>query len=366
MSRAAALAVLLLPAVAARADTLTVSGEVKQGWVIRASADGWWLMDERGAVSEFPAAETRAAIDFGAVGRLAQVNWRDGHGQYARLTSWGGEKFCGTDKTAEPVEFKLANVGEVRLYPLSHGRRHLALPHVAQRPDYCGEACLEMLTAWLGARTTQDEAHALEGLPEARGAESDDLDRLLPKLGLPVTMPRWFPREPARDCPSEPKEVLGDTMRILHTVSRGAPALLGVWLDAGRTQSPGETWFDHFVLAVGYDLPEQRLILADPSEDEERAVTFEQLADMRANEHNCYYALRFRLRRTWQPVGGAPLAAEYVGWRGGQVCLLDAGRQVQTFRLDHLAASDREILAPLRPGNPPGVEDGVELPWAAR
>src|SRR5215475_7770750 len=43
------------------------------------------------------------------------------------------------------------------------------VPHVRQKPDFCGEACAEMVLAWQGRSGTQDDVFDLSGIDPALG-----------------------------------------------------------------------------------------------------------------------------------------------------------------------------------------------------
>src|SRR5579871_1873097 len=60
------------------------------------------------------------------------------------------------------------------------------VPHVRQRPDFCGEACVEMAGRRLGMTFDQDDVFAMTGLDPAlgRGAYTPDLVRAVKALGL--------------------------------------------------------------------------------------------------------------------------------------------------------------------------------------
>src|SRR5262245_23595201 len=73
------------------------------------------------------------------------------------------------------------------------------VPHVRQKPDFCGEACAEMVLSWLGRGGTQDDVFDLSGIDPAlgRGAVTPELKRGLERLGFGVG-DVWYPVEAAR------------------------------------------------------------------------------------------------------------------------------------------------------------------------
>src|ERR1700752_2970564 len=60
------------------------------------------------------------------------------------------------------------------------------VPHVAQRDDFCGEACAEMVLRKLGKKGDQDYVFNMSGLdpPLGRGCYSSDLARALRGIGF--------------------------------------------------------------------------------------------------------------------------------------------------------------------------------------
>src|SRR5690349_24964630 len=60
------------------------------------------------------------------------------------------------------------------------------VPHVRQRPDFCGEACAEMVLRKLGKRGDQDYVFNMSGLDPAlgRGCYSRDLAQSLKQIGF--------------------------------------------------------------------------------------------------------------------------------------------------------------------------------------
>src|SRR3954471_18660536 len=60
------------------------------------------------------------------------------------------------------------------------------VPHVKQRPDFCGEACVEMVLRKLGKKGDQNYVFNMSGLDPAdgRGCYSADLRRALRCIGF--------------------------------------------------------------------------------------------------------------------------------------------------------------------------------------
>ncbi|MCP4378862.1 MAG: hypothetical protein GY794_22140, partial [bacterium] len=62
------------------------------------------------------------------------------------------------------------------------------MPHVMQLPDFCGEACSEMVLRKLGKKITQSQVFNASGLNPVlgRGCYSGDLRKALQKIGFSV------------------------------------------------------------------------------------------------------------------------------------------------------------------------------------
>ena len=59
------------------------------------------------------------------------------------------------------------------------------VPHVQQKPDFCGEADVEMYLRFLGKEITQDQVFAMSGMDPARGkgVTTTELATALARLG---------------------------------------------------------------------------------------------------------------------------------------------------------------------------------------
>src|SRR4051794_40255820 len=60
------------------------------------------------------------------------------------------------------------------------------VPHVKQRPDFCGEACVEMVLRKLGKKGDQNYVFNMSALDpaEGRGCYSADLRRAVNRIGF--------------------------------------------------------------------------------------------------------------------------------------------------------------------------------------
>lgn len=133
------------------------------------------------------------------------------------------------------------------------------VPHVQQKPDFCGEACAEMYLRKLNVALDQNEVFEQSGLDPAqgRGCYTAELVRALQRIGF-NTGPVWY-SIPAQDAwPS-----LNDEFAALHTdLQRGVPSIVCMRFD-DRPQAP-----EHFRLVLGYDAQSDEVLYNDPAEAE--------------------------------------------------------------------------------------------------
>lgn len=131
------------------------------------------------------------------------------------------------------------------------------VPHVAQRPDFCGEACVEMAERRLGHDVSQDDVFGLAGVDPGlgRGAYTKELAQAARGLGFDVG-DVWF------ETPSaDPARGMDEQFRAVHAdLVRGVPSILCMHY-ADREGSP-----EHFRLIVGYDATTDEVVYHEPAE----------------------------------------------------------------------------------------------------
>lgn len=132
------------------------------------------------------------------------------------------------------------------------------IPHVRQRPDFCGEACFEMVLSHLGSQLNQDDVFDLSGLDPGlgRGCATKELRQAALKLGFQPGK-TWFTVNSRNAAPE-----LQVLFRALHEdLRRGIPSVVCMRYD----QSPNTT--EHFRLIVGYDQQRDQVLYLEPAED---------------------------------------------------------------------------------------------------
>ena len=130
------------------------------------------------------------------------------------------------------------------------------VPHVQQKPDFCGEACAEMYLRRLGKPLDQDFVFDQSGLDPAlaRGCYTRDLKVSLERIGFRVG-PTWY-----RVAAADARQGLDQQFAALHKdLQRGVPSILCMHYD----DRPKTT--EHFRLVLGYDAEKDEIIYHEPA-----------------------------------------------------------------------------------------------------
>jgi Peptidase_C39 like family len=134
----------------------------------------------------------------------------------------------------------------------------LDVPHVKQREDFCGEACVEMVIRKLGKKGDQGDVFNASGLDPVlgRGCYSVDLARALNRIGFkPGNV--FFKIDAARA-----DEGIEEQWKLLHAdLLNGVPSIVCMHYD----DSPNTT--EHMRLVVGYEAKTDRVVYLDPVDD---------------------------------------------------------------------------------------------------
>jgi hypothetical protein len=130
------------------------------------------------------------------------------------------------------------------------------VPHIRQKPDFCGEAVAAMALEALGKHYDQDDVFALTGMDPARGmgATTRELKAALDTIGFKTG--EGFATIPADDAP----RALEQQFAALHAdLAHGVPSIVCTHFD----QNPHTT--EHFRLVLGYDADKDQVIYHDPA-----------------------------------------------------------------------------------------------------
>ena len=129
------------------------------------------------------------------------------------------------------------------------------IPHITQKPDFCGEACVAMYLRYLGYSTTQDQVFNVSELSPAkgRGCYAPDLYKALKNMNFKLDDPNkiWFKTSGKRHRLKI--KVSHFDKQIFKNLRKGYPSICCMYYD----NKPNTT--EHFRLIVGYD-PNTKLV----------------------------------------------------------------------------------------------------------
>ena len=130
------------------------------------------------------------------------------------------------------------------------------VPHVRQKQDFCGEACVEMVLKKLGFRMDQDYVFDISGVDPlfARGCYARELARAMQKMGFePGHI--WYSLDPAGTGIEAPWKSLQEDL------AKGIPSIVCMHY----SDQPNAT--EHFRLILGYDPGSEEVIYNEPAVD---------------------------------------------------------------------------------------------------
>ncbi len=131
------------------------------------------------------------------------------------------------------------------------------VPHVRQKPDFCGEACAEMYLRKLGSDIDQDDVFDLSGVDplKGRGCITADLSKTLKNIGFKVG-PVWY-----KVSVKEAEKQIEEQFKTLHAdLVKGIPSIVCTHYN----DKPNTT--EHFRLILGYDSKKDEVIYHEPAE----------------------------------------------------------------------------------------------------
>lgn len=134
------------------------------------------------------------------------------------------------------------------------------VPHLRQKPDFCGEACVAMALGHGGRAVSQDAVFAASGLPAnaGRGCFTPDLYRALQALGVQTPAP-WvaLPDEAGARAGA----LSSEWARLRRVLSVGGLPIVCMRFDDPPRDS------EHFRLLVGFDERQGTVTYHDPALD---------------------------------------------------------------------------------------------------
>lgn len=171
-----------------------------------------------------------------------------------------------------------------------------AVPHVRQKPDFCGEACAAMYLQKLGIEVDQDFVYDQSQLNPAlaRGCYTKELASGLQRIGFEVGTV-WY-HVPAK----VESKGLDDQFAALHQdLKRGQASIICMRYAEGPAAS------EHFRLIVGYDAKTDEVLYHEPAENDGayRRMTRQQLLSLWPLKYATdeWTLIRFRLKLAKKP-----------------------------------------------------------------
>ncbi|MGB6045854.1 MAG: C39 family peptidase [Pirellulales bacterium] len=131
------------------------------------------------------------------------------------------------------------------------------VPHIRQKPDFCGEACAAMFLQRLGYRHDQDAVFDFAGLSslEGRGCHTPELNRALLAIGFETGIV-WNKVE-SRKANAQLKQLWNS---VHADLAQDIPSIVCMRYD----ERPNTT--EHFRLILGYDSDTDEVIYHEPAE----------------------------------------------------------------------------------------------------
>ncbi|NIP26348.1 MAG: hypothetical protein GWN67_18870, partial [Phycisphaerae bacterium] len=131
------------------------------------------------------------------------------------------------------------------------------VPHLRQKPDFCGEACIAMYLEKLGYKVTQDDVFNLSGVEPAlaRGCVTRDMERVLKRIGFKPGIV-WYKIDPRKSK----VQLEAQWNILLANLRNGIPSIVCMHYDSRPKSS------EHFRLVLGYDSKTKEVIYHEPAE----------------------------------------------------------------------------------------------------
>ena len=132
------------------------------------------------------------------------------------------------------------------------------VPHVKQKPDFCGEACVEMAARQLGRVITQDDVFNRSGADPAlgRGCVTRELLAAMKAIGLAPGQ-TYYPIDAGKAA----GEMEAQWKALHDDLLKGIPSIVCMHYSA-KPDAP-----EHFRLIVGYAAKTDEVIYSEPADD---------------------------------------------------------------------------------------------------
>lgn len=167
-------------------------------------------------------------------------------------------------RLASAVSFVAAVALAVAATHSDESRSSIAnVPHVQQKPDFCGEACAQMWLTKLGKKWTQDQVFNISGVDPSlgRGCYTAELNTALKRIGF-NTGQVWYKID--ADKFAEQTDAVWKALR--EDLTAGIPSIVCMHYD----ESPAAS--EHFRLILSYDPKTDEVIYHEPAVAEGKYV----------------------------------------------------------------------------------------------
>jgi hypothetical protein len=336
-------ALLLLPltfvvALTFAADEIILpSGTVSKGWIIQISPQSIFAIADGGR-KNLPLQST-LKFDLAAQPRIVYLLTKKDEKVLISLNAWTNLQIQGETAEGKAWTCTPADVKAAVFYPCSRFARTLPVTHVKQKPDYCGEACVEMVSEYLARKVTQDDVNKAGGLDGKRGVYAEELEKAILQLKLktaPVSAGFEY---------KTPEDMLLDFWQLVRDIDRNKPVLLGFWANPDKKSEKFN--FDHFVLLVGYDLTKQSMIIHDPAGEASWSILFAKFQRHRQTKTSMAYHIEFPFSRRWTLRDGKKIDSEGMELAGEQL-KLKVGQNFESVPIANLSDEDQAFLKKLK------------------
>jgi hypothetical protein len=201
------------------------------------------------------------------------------------------------------------------------------VPHIVQRPDFCGEACAAMYLRKLGQDVDQDYVFDRSGVDPllARGVVTRELVTALKRIGFDVGDP-WIEV-------TDPQQIHQAFAALHQDLKRGVPSIVCMYY----SDDPSAT--EHFRLVLGYNAATDEVVYHEPAEP---GGAYRRMP-------------RLRFLETWPLRYDTPLAIRIPL----DPVALEDGRRSTT----HTGADFAQHLRALKPRIPAGFNVLIEEPF---
>lgn len=333
------IASLLFCAALPAADQLELrNGSHVEGTLLSSSAEGCVFFDARGQTTLYKDAVVSQLAAGDATPRWARVPGKDAS-RVLRIKSLEGHMLRCLDEQGKAIELPVGKEHTLEFYAAASPARQLRVPHVKQKPDYCGEACIEMVTTYFGEPVSQDRFNELAKLKTARGVYGEELVRV-----VDLVLKRETAGRAGRACRTA-TDRLWDRAGLVRAISEGRPVLLGFWANPERKTNEDHWAFDHFVLLIGYDLAKGIFLINDPGDNDGKAreIPFDRFAKHRENKFGGLFHIEFPPWRTWT-IGERKVRAQFLRLDDQQAALRASNGAETTIELKQLSEDDRKAI----------------------